>query len=94
MLIISLTCAQEFYRPIVTPFELELALVRYMPLPPLDLLCRNACFIGSHERHNVHRSREWTGDYITDFTKLLPGLRTDDFTYDEVSRWRCFSFGK
>lgn len=30
------------------------------------------------------RSKEWTGDYITDFSKLLPASRTDGFTYDEV----------
>ncbi|KAF7726250.1 Diphthamide biosynthesis protein 2 [Apophysomyces ossiformis] len=49
----------EFYRPIVTPFELEIAL---------------------------SRSKEWTGDYITDFSQLLPSLRNDGFTYDEVRK--------
>lgn len=29
------------------------------------------------------RQKEWTGDYITDFQRLLPGLRDDDFTYDD-----------
>lgn len=29
---------------------------------------------------------EWTGNYITDFSKLLPQLRSDDFTYDEVRK--------
>ncbi|KAI8979525.1 diphthamide biosynthesis protein 2 [Mycotypha africana] len=53
----SLVDSKEFYRPIVTPFELELAL--------------------------ISRGKEWTGDYETDFSKLLPQLRTDDFTYDE-----------
>ncbi|RCH78273.1 Diphthamide biosynthesis protein 2, partial [Rhizopus stolonifer] len=48
----SLIDSKEFYRPIVTPFELEIALIRDM---------------------------EWTGNYITDFSKLLPQLRTDDF---------------
>ncbi|OAD73675.1 hypothetical protein PHYBLDRAFT_112226 [Phycomyces blakesleeanus NRRL 1555(-)] len=52
----SLIDSKEFYRPIVTPFELEIALAK---------------------------SKEWTGDYITDFSKLLPSLRTDDFTYDK-----------
>ncbi|KAG0169489.1 Diphthamide biosynthesis protein 2 [Apophysomyces sp. BC1034] len=52
----SLIDSKEFYRPIVTPFELEIAL---------------------------SRSKEWTGDYITDFSTLLPSLRTDGFTYDE-----------
>ncbi|CEP19828.1 hypothetical protein [Parasitella parasitica] len=52
----SLIDSKEFYRPIVTPFELEIALIR-------DL--------------------EWTGNYVTDFSKLLPQLRTDGFSYDE-----------
>ncbi|KAI9485458.1 MAG: diphthamide biosynthesis protein 2, partial [Benjaminiella poitrasii] len=52
----SLIDSKDFYRPIVTPFELELALVKSM---------------------------EWTGDYITDFSKLLPQLRTDDFSYND-----------
>ncbi|CDS13699.1 hypothetical protein LRAMOSA05873 [Lichtheimia ramosa] len=52
----SLIDSKEFYRPIVTPFELELAVVR---------------------------SKEWTGDYITDFSRLLPNVRTDGFTYED-----------
>ncbi|KAJ8655646.1 diphthamide biosynthesis protein 2 [Lichtheimia ornata] len=52
----SLIDSKEFYRPIVTPFELELAVVR---------------------------SKEWTGDYITDFSKLLPNVRTDGFSYQD-----------
>ncbi|KAG1234090.1 hypothetical protein G6F68_002815 [Rhizopus microsporus] len=52
----SLIDSKEFYRPIVTPFELEIAL---------------------------RRDTEWTGDYITDFSKLLPQLRSDDFSYDD-----------
>ncbi|CAG8645487.1 9803_t:CDS:10 [Paraglomus brasilianum] len=40
----SLIDSKEFYRPIVTPFELEIAL---------------------------DRSKEWTGEYITDFQQLL-----------------------
>ena len=42
----SLIDSKEFYRPVVTPFEMEIA-------------CNEA--------------REWTGEYITDFQKLLPG---------------------
>ncbi|CAH3168330.1 unnamed protein product [Pocillopora meandrina] len=42
----TLIDSQEFYKPIVTPFEMELACLR---------------------------TREWTGDYITDFRELLPG---------------------
>jgi len=41
----SLIDSKEFYRPIVTPFELEIAL---------------------------SNSREWNGDYVTDFQQLLP----------------------
>lgn len=41
----SLIDSREFYRPIVTPYELEIAL---------------------------SKSREWTGEYITDFQQLLP----------------------
>ncbi|KAG0308451.1 Diphthamide biosynthesis protein 2 [Dissophora globulifera] len=41
----SLIDSKEFYRPIVTPFELEIAL---------------------------SKSREWTGEYVTDFQQLLP----------------------
>jgi len=52
----SLIDSKEFYRPIVTPFELEIAL---------------------------SKQKEWTGDYITDFQRLLPGLRDDGFEYDD-----------
>ncbi|KAI8637193.1 diphthamide biosynthesis protein 2 [Parasitella parasitica] len=52
----SLIDSKEFCRPMVTPFELEIALIRDM---------------------------EWVGDYITDFSMLLPQLRTDGFSYDE-----------
>ncbi|KAG0208949.1 Diphthamide biosynthesis protein 2 [Mortierella sp. NVP41] len=41
----SLIDSKEFYRPIVTPYELEIAL---------------------------SKSREWNGDYVTDFQQLLP----------------------
>jgi diphthamide biosynthesis protein 2 len=35
----------------------------------------------------LYRDMEWTGNYITDFSKLLPQLRTDGFSYDEVCFW-------
>jgi diphthamide biosynthesis protein 2 len=41
----SLIDSKEFYRPIVTPYELEIAL---------------------------SKSRDWTGDYVTNFQELLP----------------------
>lgn len=43
----TLLDSAEFYQPVVTPFELEIA------CNPL---------------------RQWTGDYVTDFHDLLPGL--------------------
>ncbi|CAE1242246.1 DPH2 [Acanthosepion pharaonis] len=42
----TLIDSKEFYQPVVTPFEVEMAL---------------------------NPAREWTGDYYTDFTLLLPG---------------------
>ncbi|XP_015926252.1 2-(3-amino-3-carboxypropyl)histidine synthase subunit 2 [Parasteatoda tepidariorum] len=42
----SLVESRDFYQPIVTPYELEIAL---------------------------NQAREWTGDYITDFSEILPG---------------------
>ena len=44
----SLIDSQEFYKPVVTPFEMEIA---------------------------CNRAREWTGDYVTDFRQLLPGIK-------------------
>lgn len=43
----SLLDSSEFYRPVVTPFEMEVA---------------------------CNRHREWSGEYITDFHDLLPGM--------------------
>ena len=52
--------SHEFYRPIISPFELELALTL---------------------------GKEWTGEYETDFRRLLPGLATtlatDPVQHDE-----------
>ncbi|MBN3302346.1 DPH2 synthase, partial [Amia calva] len=42
----SLLDSSEFYRPVVTPFEMEIA---------------------------CNKNREWTGEYVTDFSDLLPG---------------------
>ncbi|KAJ2499692.1 Diphthamide biosynthesis protein 2 [Coemansia sp. RSA 1972] len=54
----SLVDSKDFYQPVVTPYELLLALAR---------------------------SREWTGDYITDFHAFLNELdqRTDDVSSEE-----------
>lgn len=43
----SLLDSSEFYRPVVSPFEMELA---------------------------CNKHREWTGEYVTDFRDLLPGM--------------------
>lgn len=43
----SLLDSSEFYRPVVTPFEMEVA---------------------------CNSNREWTGEYVTDFRDLLPGI--------------------
>ncbi|KAI4886990.1 hypothetical protein NFI96_023484 [Prochilodus magdalenae] len=43
----SLLDSSEFYRPVVTPFEMEVA---------------------------CNKHREWSGEYITDFRDLLPGM--------------------
>lgn len=43
----SLLDSSEFYRPVVTPFEMEVA---------------------------CNKRREWSGEYVTDFQDLLPGM--------------------
>jgi diphthamide biosynthesis protein 2 len=42
----SLIDSKEFAKPVVTPFEMEVA---------------------------CNQARQWTGDYVADFTQLLPG---------------------
>ncbi|XP_051867897.1 2-(3-amino-3-carboxypropyl)histidine synthase subunit 2 [Pristis pectinata] len=42
----SLLDSSEFYRPVITPYEMEVA---------------------------CNQTREWTGEYVTDFRDLLPG---------------------
>lgn len=42
----TLIDSTEFYQPVVTPFEMEIA---------------------------CNQAREWTGEYVTDFSQLLPG---------------------
>ncbi len=48
----SLLDSSEFYKPVVTPFEMELA---------------------------CNKHREWTGEYVTDFRDLLPGMSLTHF---------------
>ncbi|ELR25502.1 diphthamide biosynthesis protein 2, putative [Acanthamoeba castellanii str. Neff] len=43
----SLIDSKEFFKPVITPYELELALTK---------------------------GKEWTGEYITDFSEILPSL--------------------
>lgn len=46
-----------------------------------------------HYRIILLRSKEWTGDYITDFQQLLPGIRTDVIVYgDDVIHIFFLSF--
>ncbi|KAJ1963432.1 hypothetical protein GGI12_002063, partial [Dipsacomyces acuminosporus] len=52
----SLVDSKEFYRPIVTPYELELAL---------------------------SRTKEWTGDYVTDFHEFLEQAEKRDEQQEE-----------
>ncbi|XP_062335708.1 2-(3-amino-3-carboxypropyl)histidine synthase subunit 2 [Osmerus eperlanus] len=42
----SLLDSRDFYKPVVTPYEMEMA---------------------------CNKNREWTGQYVTDFSQLLPG---------------------
>lgn len=61
--------SKEFYKPIITPYELELALTKYerrcFRVLPLTLTANFP---------STFRGREWTGEYITDFSDLLPSL--------------------
>ncbi|KAL6071145.1 Diphthamide biosynthesis protein 2 [Balamuthia mandrillaris] len=52
----SLVDSKDFYKPIVTPFELEVALVK---------------------------GKKWTGDFVTDFRHVLPGLAATDKEQEE-----------
>ncbi|KAI8320118.1 diphthamide biosynthesis protein [Martensiomyces pterosporus] len=54
----SLVDSKEFYRPIVTPYELELAL---------------------------SRTKEWTGDYVTEFHEFLEQAERDQEEDQEAS---------
>lgn len=47
----SLLENRDFYRSVITPFELEIALTK---------------------------GKQWTGEYIIDFSNLLPGLNTNE----------------
>lgn len=72
---------QEFFKPIVTPFEMELACLRCEK--KLRICCKSLSAVYSTITRFFFasvfialffsRTREWTGDYITDFRELLPG---------------------
>ena len=55
----SLIDSKEFYKPIITPFELQLALIK---------------------------GRQWTGEYLTDFSSILPGMNNlDNNSIDNIN---------
>ena len=57
----------------VTPFEMELACVRYISLIHTCTIC--VPIIVQH----AYRSREWSGDYVTDYQDLFPGTLLSSF---------------
>ena len=66
----SLVDSQDLYKPVVTPFEMEIACIRYVNRTKQanNMRTRTAqccCFIS--------RPKEWTGEYSTDYQQLLPG---------------------
>ena len=64
----SIVDSQELYKPVVTPFEMEIACIRY------SLFGRCVCIMyTSHVLCFVCRSREWSGEVSTNYQELLPG---------------------
>ena len=67
---------KEFYKPVITPFELEVALSGVI----LPSVVANAIAADQNRDGEVsseiekYTGRTWTGDYITDFHELLPGM--------------------
>ena len=79
-MISALHMFQEFFKPVVTPFEMELACLRYEKRKianPLLSAVHSTIILFSLGKSSLlfffPRTREWTGDYITDFRELLPG---------------------
>ena len=56
----TLLDSKEFLKPVVTPYEMEVA-----------------C------------SREWTGQYVTDFRELLPGEKTCTYVFNQIFHRNC-----
>lgn len=52
----------------VTPFEMEVACVRYISLIHTCTICVPIIIL------HACRSREWSGDYVTDYQDLFPGI--------------------
>lgn len=75
----SLIDSKEFFKPIITPYELELALAKYkfMMLQALSAIAQTVCY---------KRGREWTGEYITDFSAILPSLAPGEAINKESER--------
>ena len=56
----SLIDSREFFQPVLTPFELEVAL---------------------------NPSRDWEPKLVTDFRKLLPGVRVENTVYEHEENY-------
>jgi len=85
----SLIDSKEFFKPVITPYELELALTKYAP-SKTDVCLLNNVRLSRTTRTTAHthttrhdrtrptaharRGKEWTGEYITDFSEILPSL--------------------
>jgi diphthamide biosynthesis protein 2 len=67
----SLIDSKEFFKPVITPYELELALVKCVLLWWWWMKMTKLC---AHGRDVTCRGKEWTGEYVTDFSEILPSL--------------------
>ena len=80
---VALIDQRDFFRAVITPFELRLSLnprYAYVSLrtPHMYIVLENLS--SPYHRHRVLillSSLQWTGDYETDFSRVLPGLRDD-----------------
>ena len=52
----------------VTPFEMEVACVRYVSLIHTYTICVPVIIL------HACRSRDWSGNYVTDYQELFPGI--------------------
>ena len=65
----TLVDSSEFYRPIITPYELEVACNQAQQWTGDYYTDFRELLPGEY----CNQAREWTGDYYTDFRELLPG---------------------